>query len=44
MSPLRLEVIHFQSPYLINQVCGHRTVWVSDGNALWSPYVFGSIS
>lgn len=32
-----------QLPHLTNQVCGHRAVWVPDGNALWSPYVFGSI-
>lgn len=32
------------SSYQINEVGGHSTVWVSDCNALWSPYVFGSIS
>lgn len=41
---VRHVAINFHSPYQINEVCGHRTVWVSDSNALWSPYVFGSIS
>lgn len=37
-------MINIDVPYQTNEMCGYRTVGVSDSNALWSPNVFGSIS
>lgn len=38
----RSTVTSFSS-HLTDEVCGHSAVWVPDSNALWSPYVLGSI-